>query len=287
MAENRTEVKEKGKKTEKTCLLITPIGSKDSVEYKKLEGITTNVLEPVLEKYDYNLVVAHKINNIGSIGEQVFKKILEADLVISNLTGLNPNVMYETAVSHSFGIPTIMICEGETKLPFDIIEERTVFFDNTIYGTGELKQGLDDKIASLLKDGNHDNPVYRVIERTQKISEIKDANKGSADEVILETLFEMQDSIKRLEKRTSSNARKALESRVRNSRDSLIIYCNDHNYIVYFGLTMTDRAKSNYSRVIQQLIMDLNRVPTPEELASEMNISPGEVREIIYDIRKV
>lgn len=50
---------------------------------------------------------------------------------------------------------------------------------------------------------------------------------------------------------------------------------------------MTDRAKSNYSRVIQQLIMDLNRVPTPEELASEMNISPGEVREIIYDIRKV
>lgn len=126
MAKEKNEKKANSDKGEiketnlKKCFFITPIGEKNSNEFKKLKAIVENVLNKVLEKYDYELIIAHEIHSMGSIGDQVFTNIIGADLVISNLSGWNANVMYETAVAHSFGKPTIMICESGTELPFDL-----------------------------------------------------------------------------------------------------------------------------------------------------------------------
>lgn len=281
---NSKGVKQSGENKKKNCFFITPIGSKDSVEYKKLEGISENVLKPVLEKHQYDLVVAHKINNLGSIGEQVFKNILKADLIISNLTGLNPNVMYETAVSHSFGIPTIMICEGDTKLPFDIIEERTIFFENTISGSGELRQGIDEKIEELLKDGTHDNPVYRVLKRTQKIDEIKDGKNGSANEVILEAMFEMQDSINRLEKRSVMNTKRGIDLR---KPELVVVHDDEVEYMISLKPGISKQHKNAVCLVVEQMIRDLGRVPRPNELAPELNLDVDELERYVVDIRPI
>lgn len=184
----------------KKCFFVTPIGPKDSEEYKKLEGVEKNVLQPLLEEYNYKLIIAHKIHNLGSIGEQVFNEIIKADLIVSNLTGLNANVMYETAVAHSFGKPTIMICERTTQLPFDIISERTVFFDNTISGAGDLKNELEQKIKVLQEDDKADNPVYRVLQRTQLVNEITSDNTQTLDKNIINLMLDMQTSIDNLQR---------------------------------------------------------------------------------------
>ncbi|WPL33047.1 hypothetical protein QE254_09455 [Enterococcus faecalis] len=114
---------------------------------------------------------------MGSIGDQVFTNIIGADLVISNLSGWNANVMYETAVAHSFGKPTIMICESGTELPFDLINDRTIFFEDTIEGTGALIEELDKKIPKISEDSTADNPVTRVIRRKA----LEDDLKGETD----------------------------------------------------------------------------------------------------------
>ena len=79
----------------KKCFYITPIGEKSSVQYSKLEGLKENVLKPVLKSIGYELEVAHTIDSPGSINDQIFERIVNSELVIVNLTGLNPNVMYE------------------------------------------------------------------------------------------------------------------------------------------------------------------------------------------------
>ncbi|MDR2276736.1 MAG: hypothetical protein LBE23_02675 [Vagococcus sp.] len=185
------EKENKNLKELKKCFFITPIGSQGSDTYKKLSGITKNVIEPVLKKYGYELIVAHTIQKLGSINDQIFRHILESDLIISNLTGLNPNVMYETAVAHSFGKPTIMVSEHDTTLPFDLTTDRTIFFEDSISGAGELITELSKKIEELHVDKDTDNPVVRVIEA----SHLKESLKGdnlTENQTILKMLYQLE-----------------------------------------------------------------------------------------------
>ena len=95
------------KEHSKKCFYITPIGDKTSPQYSKLEGLKDNVLIPVLDSLGYGLEVAHTIDSPGSINDQIFERIVNSELVIVNLTGLNPNVMYGLAVRHSYGKPCV------------------------------------------------------------------------------------------------------------------------------------------------------------------------------------
>lgn len=79
----------------------------------------------------YNVNVAHRMAQPGSINNQVIAELYYSNLVIANLSGLNPNVMYELAIRHCLRKPVIIIMEkGSGKIPFDTITERTVFYSN-------------------------------------------------------------------------------------------------------------------------------------------------------------
>lgn len=182
--------------SKKKCFFITPIGKDGSIEFKKMTALLDNVINPVLKGFDYDSVVAHEIQKIGSIGDQVFESIKDSSLVIANLTGLNPNVMYETAVAHSFAKPTIMIMErsDEERLPFDLLGDRAVFFDNTIEGTGNLIKELNKKIDHIQENTQVDNPVIRVMKKSATLQSIDGDDSISAQmyRMIVEIQEEMQ-----------------------------------------------------------------------------------------------
>lgn len=188
----------------KKCFFITPIGDSKSNEFEKLEGLIENVLNPVLEEKGYEMIVAHKIQTLGSINDQIFKSIIDSDLIISNLTGLNANVMYETAVAHSFGKPTIMISESGTVLPFDLKTDRTIFFNDSIKGTGLLKREILNKINQLEKDTTTDNPIVRVIQ-SSKLNELLSKETLSEDETLMKVVLDLSKKIDRLDKSTYNN----------------------------------------------------------------------------------
>lgn len=177
----------------KTCFFVTPIGKTGSSEFKKMTALLNNVINPIIENYGYEAVVAHQIQEIGSIGDQVFKSIKNASLVISDLTGLNPNVMYETAVAHSFGKPTIIIVEndGDTTLPFDLSSDRAIFYDNSIEGTGNLKNDLESKIKHIEETSVYDNPVLRVMKQAATLERM--GEKDDIQSQMYRMLIEIQD----------------------------------------------------------------------------------------------
>lgn len=151
------------KSQNKNCFIISPLGSEDSETRRKADGLINSVLKPILSATGYKAIAPHEIDTPGSITRQVIQHLLEDDLVIANLTELNPNVMYELAVRHAKRLPVVCLVERGTKLPFDIATERTIFYDNDMAGVEILKPKLTKAIKEAIEEFEPDNPIYRVV----------------------------------------------------------------------------------------------------------------------------
>jgi hypothetical protein len=160
--------------SDKKAFVIMPIGPKDSEIRRHSEGILRAVIRPELQKLGFETTAAHEMNDSGSITNQIMMRILNDDLVIANLTTLNPNVMYEIAVRHAVRKPIVCLCEEGTTLPFDLNDERTIFYTNDRYGVVDIKDEFQKKVNSALDDNAPDNPIYRAateINISRKIQE--------------------------------------------------------------------------------------------------------------------
>ena len=127
----------------KSCFIITPVGDENDPIRRHIDGIINEAIIPVFKDM-FNLIIPHRIKEIGSINAQILKQIYNCDLVIANLTNLNPNVMYELAFRHSMGRPAIVIAQEGTKIPFDVIDSRTIFYKYDPLGMEELRKELYD-----------------------------------------------------------------------------------------------------------------------------------------------
>ena len=143
------------------CFIITPIGDDTDPIRRHIEGIISASIVPAIgEKYE--IVVAHKISEPGSITKQVISEIYNSKLVIANLTNRNPNVMYELALRHAVGKPAIMIAEKGTPLPSDIIMQRAIFYQNDAKGVLDLRDDLK-KAEKEINFEQKGGPIYDVL----------------------------------------------------------------------------------------------------------------------------
>lgn len=197
--ENKTlDMGVKEKETEKgatlkKCFIITPIGSDNSDIRRKADGVRVSVIEPLLKEKGFTDVkAAHGISSSGNINNQIVQRIVEDDLVIVNLTGLNPNVMYELAIRHATKKPVIHICEEGTNLPFDIVAQRCIFYRNDLMGAKELENSLRNHIEFVdFSENNSDNPIYNAINRMELLdkSEVEDKKVNSYILDLLEKIY--------------------------------------------------------------------------------------------------
>jgi hypothetical protein len=66
-------------------------------------------------------------------------------------------------VRHAVRLPAIIIAESGTRLPFDIADERTIFYTNDMAGVEELKTALKTTVPKAIEDKEPENPIYQVI----------------------------------------------------------------------------------------------------------------------------
>ncbi|BAU52263.1 hypothetical protein [Mucilaginibacter gotjawali] len=189
--EAKQDTSEDGKEN---CFIITPIGAIDSETFKKTKGLISSVIAPILEEFNFKAVPAYEINNSGSITKQILKSILNDKLVIANLTSLNPNVMYELAVRHSIRLPIITMAEYGTMLPFDINDQRTIFYHDTLLGSEDAKPRLREAIKASLADKSIDNPIYQVIEEKTIIQAVS-GKEQSFNEYLIRRLDQLENSL--------------------------------------------------------------------------------------------
>lgn len=175
------------------CFIITPIGNDGSETFRKAKGVIDSVLKPILSDYEFDdIKPAYEINVSGMINTQIINRIVEDDLVIANLTGNNPNVMYELCLRHVVAKPIIHICEKGTILPFDIKDSRTIFYTNDMLGVEELKQQMKLFMNEISYDYDYmDNPVYNA----QMYGKLLKETQGTNDNQVLQLLMKISNQL--------------------------------------------------------------------------------------------
>ncbi|MGL5861852.1 MAG: hypothetical protein ACRCY9_11430 [Phycicoccus sp.] len=113
----------------KICFIACAVGDPESDVRKHAEMTCKHIITPAAKSAGYQDVRADLIQRSGIVSAQVIQHLVEADAVVADLTGLNPNVFYELAVRHLVGKPFIQICTTGTEIPFDVQDVRTLFYD--------------------------------------------------------------------------------------------------------------------------------------------------------------
>ncbi|MDZ7319996.1 MAG: nucleoside 2-deoxyribosyltransferase, partial [candidate division KSB1 bacterium] len=121
--------------TEKLCFVLMPFR-------EELKAVYTDAIQPACERAGFKAVRADELVGPYNIHRDIIEYIFRSDVIITDLTGWNPNVFYEMGVAHAIDNKTIMIIQKGQDVPFDIHNYRCISYHLNETGLRELTQHL-------------------------------------------------------------------------------------------------------------------------------------------------
>jgi hypothetical protein len=169
------------------AFVIGPIGDKDAtdgsperISYEEGIQVYEEVIIPACTAFGFETVRADMISRSGEIPEQIFRQLRDCQIVIADLTGANPNVMYELGLRHTTGRLTIQIGE-KGRLPFDVAAIRTIMFKRTDAGLVQARKDLTKSLAANVDTGGDPVTATRIWFESPSV-ELNSAGLTSADD---------------------------------------------------------------------------------------------------------
>ncbi len=107
------------------------------------------VIERIVESYDIDCVRADEIAISRPIMDDVKSQIAEADLVIVDFTGKNPNVYYEAGLADAWQKDWIVMAQSSDDMTFDVRHIRSIRYSNTMGADVQLAEDLQKALNAL------------------------------------------------------------------------------------------------------------------------------------------
>jgi len=153
----------------KTCFVVIGFGPK--TDYKSgrvydLDKTYENLIKPVFDKLGIDCLRAKEIRHSGIIDKPMYEYLLNADIVVADISTLNPNALYELGIRHALKPnTTIVISENRLEYPFDINHTVIDSYEHLgkDIGVTEAKRfqtELEQKILAIIDNPSADSPVY-------------------------------------------------------------------------------------------------------------------------------
>ena len=113
------------------CFVICPIGPHKSRIRTRSDNLLKKVIQPVAEILGYETLRADDPAVGGDLPAAISRHMREDEIVIADMTDLNPNVLYELGRRHAFGGKIVHVAERDSsaRLPFDVSHYKVHFYD--------------------------------------------------------------------------------------------------------------------------------------------------------------
>jgi tetratricopeptide (TPR) repeat protein len=153
----------------KKCFVVMGFGTKTDYATSRVLDLDKTyriIIKKAVEDAGLECIRADTVIHSGIIDKPMYELLLDADLVIADLSTSNPNAIYELGVRHALRpYTTIVIAEKQFKFPFDIHSLLVRPYEHL--GTGidaeeaeKVREELKNAILTLVEKQECDSPVY-------------------------------------------------------------------------------------------------------------------------------
>lgn len=273
-------------KTEKNpkCGIVMPISTIDGCSAEHWAEVLSIIRESiVLAGFDANLV--SDADDSGIIQKRIIQNLYSNEIVVCDVSGKNPNVMFELGMRLAFDKPTIIIKDDKTDYSFDtsIIEHLTYPRDLRFTKIVAFKEGLKKKIQGTYekatKDGNYTTFLknfgeYKVAQLVEK--------EVSSDSFILNAIEDIRNEMSMIRRNQILNDNLILRG------NNSIKHKSDRTKIIV-GRKIDDYIKANGLQSKEQIFLedrkpDLKNYLEQFEDVKEYCGSPEVLKQIIDEI---
>lgn len=153
----------------KRCFVAMGFGEKTDYRTSRvldMDKTYRHIIKKAVEAAGLECVRADEIPHAGTIDTPMYEQLLDADLVIADLSTSNLNAAYELGIRHALRPnTTIIIAEDQFASPFDInhIVVRRFRHDGKaldIDVVEKFRDELKEAIQAIMGNGRVDSPVY-------------------------------------------------------------------------------------------------------------------------------
>lgn len=137
---------------QKTCYIISPIGKPDSKERKWADFVRKRIIEPTVIECGYESPVRSDDPEKELIMMDIIEQMFDSDLVVADLTFLNPNVFYELGIRHCAQKPAVHLIETGTSPPFDLGGNKAISISRDYEKVVEARSEIEARIKAIEKN---------------------------------------------------------------------------------------------------------------------------------------
>lgn len=255
----------------KECFFISPIGSEGSEVRERSNKVLEYIVEEAVSDYGFSVTRADRMDQPGSITNQVIQNTINSELVVADLTGHNPNVFYELAVRHATGEPYIQLIKSSESIPFDISDFRTIEYGLEVDKADQAKEkicGILEKLED--EDTEFDNPISASAEM-KSLRESSDPTDQNLAE-ILNTMYSLNHRMDQLENLIAGSKSESVGENVKISdfsQDSSIDPLKEHKSVIYHSIMQFEKINNN-AVPRSQLVSDARDLGIGEEALDEI-----------------
>lgn len=195
-------------KNTKTCGLVMPISAIDGCSaehWTEVKTIITDAIESI-EDIDFTVKLVSDADDVGVIQKRIVQNLYKSDIVVCDVSGKNPNVMFELGLRLAFDKPTIIVKDDKTDYSFDtgVIEHVSYRRDLRFSSIVSFKKQLSEKLIATLTEAekNPDHSTFLKNFGTFHVATLKE-NEVSSDKIVIEMLSDLQTEVAMLRRRVN------------------------------------------------------------------------------------
>jgi hypothetical protein len=189
-----------GEPTKSTCFIIMPISDVEGYDSGHFGRVYEFIIKPACKAAGFKPIRADEVQVTNYIVVDILRKILDADMVVCDLSARNSNVLYELGIRQAFNRPVTLIRDSRTPRIFDIQGLRDLEYDESLR-IDKITSAVESltnllKNTSQLSEGDVNSIIQLLGVKPAQVSSVEDSKDTS---LVLNAISDISKRMSRLE----------------------------------------------------------------------------------------